>query len=70
MGSFCNSVTFCGCRYIFRDEERVGLQELGPRLTLKLRMLQKGTFDTRFGEYIWIHNVSTVPLPIAYIDNN
>lgn len=31
------------------------LQELGPRFTLKLRWLQEGTFDTKFGEYEWIH---------------
>ncbi|XP_039258160.2 ribosome production factor 1-like [Styela clava] len=42
-------------RYIFRNEKRVGLQELGPRFTLKLRSLQVGTFDSKFGEYEWIH---------------
>jgi len=31
------------------------LQELGPRFTLKLRWLQEGMFDTKFGEYEWIH---------------
>lgn len=31
------------------------LQELGPRFTLKLRWLQEGTFDTKNGEYEWIH---------------
>lgn len=29
-------------RYVFRNEEKVGLQELGPQFTLKLRRLQKG----------------------------
>lgn len=29
-------------RYLFKDDERVGLQEIGPRFTLKLRRLQKG----------------------------
>lgn len=43
--------------YIFRSEKRVGMQELGPRFTLKLRSLQQGTFDTKFGQYIWIHKV-------------
>ncbi len=43
-------------RYIFRNAEKVGLQELGPRITLKLRSVQRGSFDTRFGEYIWFHN--------------
>lgn len=42
-------------RYVFRNEKRVGLQELGPRFTLKLRSLQVGTFDSKFGEYEWIH---------------
>ena len=44
-------------RYIFKNKEKVGLQELGPRFTLKLRWLQKGAFDTKFGEYEWIHKV-------------
>lgn len=29
-------------RYVFRNEEKVGLQELGPQFTLKLKRLQKG----------------------------
>ncbi|XP_014794785.1 PREDICTED: ribosome production factor 1 isoform X1 [Calidris pugnax] len=44
-------------RYIFKSEKKVGIQELGPRFTLKLRSLQKGTFDSKFGEYEWIHKV-------------
>lgn len=40
-------------RYEFRNEEKVNLQEIGPRFTLKLKWLQKGTFD-RKGEYEWI----------------
>ena len=31
------------------------LQELGPRFTLRLRWLQDGTFDTKFGRYEWLH---------------
>uniref|UniRef100_A0A6A7GD55 Brix-domain-containing protein n=1 Tax=Hirondellea gigas TaxID=1518452 RepID=A0A6A7GD55_9CRUS len=46
-------------RYIidnpFQDSEKAQLQELGPRFTLKLKSLQVGTFDTKFGEYEWIH---------------
>lgn len=38
-------------RYIFRNEERVGLQELGPQFTLKLRRVQKGIKD----EIEWEH---------------
>ena len=48
---------FATSRYIFKNAKRVGLQEVGPRFTLKLRSLQKGTFDSKFGEYIWIHKV-------------
>ena len=44
-------------RYIFRSAKKVGLQELGPRFTLKLRTLQKGSFDSKFGEYEFIHKV-------------
>ncbi|KAI9498302.1 anticodon-binding protein [Zychaea mexicana] len=40
-------------RYVFKDTEKVGLQELGPKFTLKLRWLQKGTYS-RDGEYEWI----------------
>ncbi|CAL5050713.1 unnamed protein product [Urochloa decumbens] len=31
------------------------LQECGPRFTLKLFTLQHGTFDTKSGEYEWVH---------------
>ncbi|KAJ4981024.1 hypothetical protein NE237_031861 [Protea cynaroides] len=31
------------------------LQECGPRFTLKLKSLQHGTFDTKGGEYEWVH---------------
>ncbi len=44
-------------RYIFRNEEKVDLQELGPRFTLKLKWIQKGVFmgDSPTAEYEWIH---------------
>eukprot|EP00741_Cyanophora_paradoxa_P000473 tig00000405_g461.t1 len=42
-------------RYIFDSEKKARLQELGPRFTLKLRSLQAGTFDTKYGEYEWVH---------------
>lgn len=44
-------------RYIFRNEEKVDLQELGPRFTLKLKWVQKGVFmgDSPIAEYEWIH---------------
>jgi ribosome production factor 1 len=31
-------------------------QELGPRFTLKLQSMQKGTFDSKTGEFEWVHN--------------
>eukprot|EP00271_Cylindrocystis_brebissonii_P008463 TRINITY_DN22799_c0_g1_i1.p1 TRINITY_DN22799_c0_g1~~TRINITY_DN22799_c0_g1_i1.p1 ORF type:complete len:334 (+),score=58.43 TRINITY_DN22799_c0_g1_i1:254-1255(+) len=31
------------------------LQECGPRFTLKLKSLQRGTFDSKTGEYEWVH---------------
>src|SRR5690349_16791867 len=40
-------------RYEFRSSEKVGLQEIGPRFTLKLKWLQRGTYS-RDGEYEWI----------------
>ena len=46
-------------RYMFKNAKKAGLQEIGPRFTLKLRSLQKGTFDSKFGEYIWKHKVHT-----------
>ncbi|CAH0548158.1 unnamed protein product [Brassicogethes aeneus] len=34
--------------------KRARLKELGPRFTLKLKSLQKGTFDSKYGQYEWI----------------
>jgi ribosome production factor 1 len=42
-------------RYVFENAQKARLQEIGPRFTLKMRWLQQGTFDTKFGEYEWIH---------------
>ncbi|CAF2982475.1 unnamed protein product [Rotaria socialis] len=39
--------------YLFKNEKKVALQELGPRFTLKLRSIQRGTFDALYGEYEW-----------------
>jgi len=41
-------------KYDFKSTEKVRLKDLGPRFTLKLRSLQKGTFDSKFGDYEWI----------------
>lgn len=40
--------------YNFKTTEKCRLKEMGPRFTLKLRSLQKGTFDSKFGDYEWI----------------
>ncbi|CAL5346424.1 unnamed protein product [Camellia sinensis] len=39
-----------------QDKTIARLQECGPRFTLKLISLQHGTFDTKGGEYEWVHN--------------
>lgn len=42
-------------RYEFtKDGNRAKLRELGPRFTLKLRSLQEGTFDSKYGDYDWM----------------
>jgi len=38
-----------------KDDVGARLQELGPRFTLKLQYLQHGTFDTKHGQYEWLH---------------
>ncbi|GER55491.1 ribosome production factor [Striga asiatica] len=42
---------------VAKPQEKVitRLQECGPRFTLKLISLQHGTFDTKGGEYEWVH---------------
>ena len=42
-------------RYDFKDNlERVAIKEIGPRFTLKLRWIQKGTFSTKGKyEFMW-----------------
>lgn len=43
-------------RYIFADElTKVNLQEIGPRFSMRLLSIQKGTFDREFGEYEWYY---------------
>jgi hypothetical protein len=44
---------------VFRPETKLFLmaQECGPRFVLKLLTLQHGTFDTKSGEYEWVHKV-------------
>uniref|UniRef100_A0AC35FYI2 Brix domain-containing protein n=1 Tax=Panagrolaimus sp. PS1159 TaxID=55785 RepID=A0AC35FYI2_9BILA len=42
-------------RYEFKKEgEKTALHELGPRFTLRLKWLQKGTFNPTEGEYEWV----------------
>lgn len=44
-------------------------QECGPRFTLKLLSLQHGTFDTKGGEYEWVHKVVHLSINLfLYID--
>ncbi|KAL2630365.1 hypothetical protein R1flu_015051 [Riccia fluitans] len=38
-----------------KEEVIARLQECGPRFTLKMMSLQHGTFDSKYGEYEWIH---------------
>lgn len=38
-------------RYVFKNDEKVGLQELGPQFTLRLRRIQKGVK----GDIEWEH---------------
>ncbi|KAI9137145.1 anticodon-binding protein, partial [Paraphysoderma sedebokerense] len=45
-------------RYIFDNREKVRMQELGPRFTLKLQWLQKGVFDGKHGEWEWVFRES------------
>lgn len=40
---------------ISKEKVIARLQECGPRFTLKLISLQHGTFDTKGGEYEWVH---------------
>jgi ribosome production factor 1 len=44
-------------RYEFKSGKKVALQEIGPRFTLRLRWLQNGLFDTKYGEYEWMLKV-------------
>jgi ribosome production factor 1 len=41
------------CSYMFKSGKRADLQEIGPRFTLKLKWLQKGTFDKEHGQREW-----------------
>lgn len=45
------------CIYV----DTINMQECGPRFTLKLISLQHGTFDTKGGEYEWVHKVVHLP---------
>lgn len=48
-------------RYVFESDSEARLQEMGPQFTLKLRSLQHGTFDTKFGEYEFVHKSENRP---------
>lgn len=54
--------TTCTLKIFFRYEfkkngSKTALLELGPRFTLRLKSLQKGTFDTKNGEFEWVLKV-------------
>lgn len=57
-GKVCARAARCcamgGCNFTIVCQ-RAALQELGPRFTLKLRWILNGTFDTKHGEYEWLH---------------
>ncbi|VDO14465.1 unnamed protein product [Rodentolepis nana] len=40
--------------------DRVAVNEVGPRFTLKLKSIQKGTFDSQFGDYEWVKKGSVL----------
>lgn len=40
--------------------DRVCMNEVGPRFTLKLRSIQVGTFDSRYGDYEWVRKRTEV----------
>ncbi|KAM7536567.1 hypothetical protein Aperf_G00000086912 [Anoplocephala perfoliata] len=40
--------------------DRVAVNEVGPRFTLKLKSIQKGTFDSQFGDYEWVKKGSVI----------
>jgi ribosome production factor 1 len=48
-------VAVCFAVYAIEPPQKVRLQELGPRFTLKLRWLLADTFNTSEGEYEWFH---------------
>jgi len=41
-------------KYAIKSTDKVRLHELGPRFTLKLRSMQRGTFDSKDGDYEWM----------------
>lgn len=43
-------------RYIFKDEgKKISLQEVGPRMTLKIRSLQQGAFESDNPQYEFLY---------------
>jgi len=53
-------------RYEFKREgQKAALHELGPRFTLRLKWLQKGTYNTRSGEYEWVYKVGWLYLALS-----
>jgi ribosome production factor 1 len=49
-------IFFRNHRFIFdEDFTKVNLQEIGPRFSMRLLSIQKGTFDNEFGEFEWFY---------------
>lgn len=48
-------------RYIFENASKARIQEIGPQFTLKLRYLQHGTFDSKFGEFEYLPKSENTP---------
>ena len=40
---------------VANQQVKARLQEIGPRFTLKLQSIQKGTFSSKHGEFEWLH---------------
>lgn len=46
-------------RYIFKNEgQKIALQEVGPRMTLKLRSLQEGAFEVKNSKFEFLYHAN------------
>ena len=56
--TICSPFVITSSRYAFRTPEKVALQEIGPRFTLKLRSMKKGLPAVR--------NLAEMPQPLEF----